>query len=78
MNNLDVIKPKSFYISIPEGPELRDLCCYSVNKYSNNLVCHLDGACSFPSPTPPLFPFFFFGCDPKEGNYQPGFLKLNF
>lgn len=56
MNNLYVIKPKSFYIGIPEGPELCDLCYYSVNKYSNNLVCHLDGACSFLS----LPPFSFF------------------
>lgn len=64
---MSVIRPKSFYLGIPEGPGLYDLCCYSADKYSGILVCHLDGACGFLS---------FFCCVPIDG--QAGFLKLNF
>lgn len=69
MNNLYVIKTESFYLGIPEGPELCDLCCYSANKYLGILVCRLDGACGFLS---------FFCYVPEDGNCQGGFLKLNF
>lgn len=77
MNNLYVIKTKSFYLGIPEGLELRDLCCYSADRYSSILVCHLDGACRFFSLSL-FFIIVFFGCVRKDGNCQAGFLKLNF